>query len=350
MIFLIILIGIVACLAIISYVFHSQRYSFWKVRGVIQEVPNFWKTKYTKDFQKKLYLKYRNCGDPFVGYYFYHRPIALTIDLDLVKNVFIKDFQHFSDRGFGHSSVEDDPLSNNVLFLDGAPWRTLRQKLSPTVTTNKLKGLMPDLLKVGEDLCDVIANKIERDPVVDFRKTITCFTTDVVGKCVLGIDYNSLRNPDAEICHILERYMEGFTRKPFFEKSKTFPYFSVKWRINLTPKGVSTYFLNVIQQIIRKRKEEKFFRKDFLTYIMESDNTMPINDVAASAFSYFIGGFHNNATALTITLYQLALNPLVQSKLRKEIVSVLENHEGQITYESLQEMTYLEMVINGEII
>lgn len=351
MIILLILIGVTASLAIIGYVFQRRRYSFWKDRGIFQEVPNIWfgeKTKYTKDFQRNLYLKHKDCGDPFIGYYFYHRPVALIIDLDLVKNVFIKDFQYFSDRGFRHNNVENDPLGKNVLFLDGAPWKALRQKLSPTITTNKMKALMPDIFKVGRDMCDIISNKIETDPVVDFRKLITCFTTDVVGKCVLGIDYNTLSNPDAEICHILETYMEAFTRQPCLEKSNKFPFFSLQWRLNLTPKSVSSYFLNVLHQIVKRRKEENISRKDFLAYIMEADSTMSVNDVAASAFSYFIGGFHNNATALTITLYQLAVNPLIQSKLRKEIFSVLEKHDGQLSYDSLQEMPYLEMVINGE--
>lgn len=351
MIILIILIGVTASLAIIGYVFQRQIYSFWKDRGVFQEVPNMWlgkRTNYTKDFQRNMYLKYRDCGDPFIGYYFYHRPVALIIDLDLVKNVFIKDFQYFSDRGFGHNKGDDDPLGKNVLFLDGEAWKALRQKLSPTVTTNKMKALMPDLLRVGQDMCNIISKKIETDPVVDFRRLITCFTTDVVGKCVLGIDYNTLNNPDAEICHILETYMEAFQRKPCIEKSGKFPFFSVKWKLNFTPKTVSSYFLNVIHQLVKRRKEEKILRKDFLAYIMEADSTMSVNDVAASAFSYFIGGFHNNATALTITLYQLALNPLIQSKLRKEILSVLEKHNGELNYESLQEMSYLEMVINGE--
>lgn len=320
---------------------------------MIQEVPTLWigeKTQYTKDFQRNFYLKYRHCGDPFVGYYFYHRPVALIIDLDLVKNIFIKDFQYFSDRGFGHNAVKDDPLGHNLLFLDGAPWKALRTKLSPTVTTNKMKALMPDLLKVGQDMCTTISRKIETDPLVDFRKLVTCFTTDVVGKCVLGIDYNTLSNPDAEICHILERYMDGFTREAFLEKSSKFPYYSIKWKLNLTPKSVSVYFINVLQQMVKKRKEEKIFRKDFLTFIMELDSNLSIDDIAASAFSYFIGGFHNNATALTITLYQLALNPLIQSKLRKEISAVLEKHNGELTYESLQDMSYLEMVINGEMV
>lgn len=37
----------------------------------------------------------------------------------------------------------------------------------------------------------------------------------------------------------------------------------------------------------------------------------------------------------------------MQEKLRQEINSVLAKHNGEITYEAMQEMKYLQMVIDG---
>lgn len=348
---LITLIGIAASVAIIGYLFRRRRYSYWKNLGLIQDVPTFFfgkKTEYSKEYTMELYFKYKNCGAPLIGYYFYHQPATLVLDLDLVKTIFIKDFQYFTDRGFGHNRTKDSPLGNNILFLDGVPWKTLRQKLTPSVTTNKIKAIMPDILKVGQELCDVITRKIETEPELDFKKLITCFTTDVVGKCVLGIDYNTLNDSRAEVADVLESYMKGFVREPFLRKTSQFPYCSLQWKLNLTPKSVSDYFVNVLQQILRKQKEENIGRKNFFSFLLEL-GSLTESELAASTFSYFIGGYHNNATALTSSLYQLAMNPLVQSKLRKEILTATEKFDGQITYESFQEMPYLEMVINGEI-
>jgi cytochrome P450 family 6 len=47
-------------------------------------------------------------------------------------------------------------------------------------------------------------------------------------------------------------------------------------------------------------------------------------------------------------LYELARNPDIQDRLRAEIDTVLEKHGGNITYESIFEMEYLEKVVDGK--
>lgn len=49
-----------------------------------------------------------------------------------------------------------------------------------------------------------------------------------------------------------------------------------------------------------------------------------------------------------MTLFELARHPEIQNKLRDEVDSVLERHQGKITFDALQEMTYMDMVVFGE--
>lgn len=44
-------------------------------------------------------------------------------------------------------------------------------------------------------------------------------------------------------------------------------------------------------------------------------------------------------------MYELATNPNCQDKLIEEVLKTLEKHNGQLTYECLQEMIYLENVV-----
>lgn len=51
---------------------------------------------------------------------------------------------------------------------------------------------------------------------------------------------------------------------------------------------------------------------------------------------------------MTFALYELAMNPDVQEKLRQEIKEIIVKHEGQITYEAMMDMKYLQMIIDGK--
>lgn len=52
---------------------------------------------------------------------------------------------------------------------------------------------------------------------------------------------------------------------------------------------------------------------------------------------------------MTFALYELALNPEIQETLREEIQSSLKRHDNKLTYESMLELKYLQMVIDGEV-
>lgn len=59
-------------------------------------------------------------------------------------------------------------------------------------------------------------------------------------------------------------------------------------------------------------------------------------------------GFETSSSTSTFVVYALAMYQGIQEKLRNEINRVLAKHDNKITYEAMQEMTYLQMVIDGE--
>lgn len=46
-------------------------------------------------------------------------------------------------------------------------------------------------------------------------------------------------------------------------------------------------------------------------------------------------------------LFELAKNQDIQEKVRQEMDRVIAKHDGKITYDSLQEMEYLDQVVSG---
>lgn len=57
-------------------------------------------------------------------------------------------------------------------------------------------------------------------------------------------------------------------------------------------------------------------------------------------------GYETSSTTMLFTLYELALNQDIQTKLRDDIENAKKNHNGQFTYEMMN-IPYLDQVING---
>lgn len=50
---------------------------------------------------------------------------------------------------------------------------------------------------------------------------------------------------------------------------------------------------------------------------------------------------------MSFALFELADNPDIQAKARREIETVLARNDGKFTYESISEMNYLNQIFNG---
>jgi hypothetical protein len=70
--------------------------------------------------------------------------------------------------------------------------------------------------------------------------------------------------------------------------------------------------------------------------------------IAAQALVFFIAGFETSSSTMAFCLYELAVNPDIQDRLRAEIDTVLRKHGGAVSYDAVSEMEYLGKVVNGK--
>ena len=68
----------------------------------------------------------------------------------------------------------------------------------------------------------------------------------------------------------------------------------------------------------------------------------------AQALLFLLAGYDTSASTLSFALYELALHPEIQYSLRAEILQVLSKHDGNVTYDGIQDMSYLDRVVSGE--
>jgi len=68
----------------------------------------------------------------------------------------------------------------------------------------------------------------------------------------------------------------------------------------------------------------------------------------AQALTFLLAGYDTSASTLSFALYELALHPEIQQNLRAEILQVFSKHGGKLTYDGIQDMSYLDRVVSGE--
>jgi hypothetical protein len=71
------------------------------------------------------------------------------------------------------------------------------------------------------------------------------------------------------------------------------------------------------------------------------------DDFVGQAVQFLGAGFETSGSTMSFALYELALHPEIQNRLRANIMEVLNKYNGQVTYDGMQEMAYLDMVVSG---
>ncbi|EDW00824.1 cytochrome P450 6a22 [Drosophila grimshawi] len=341
----------------IGFWYVRTRLSYWVRRQISHEQPTFpmgnfrgfRNTVHFKDILTPLYERFKSTGSPFAGIYFMLRPVVLVLDLELAKEVLIRDFANFEDRGMYHNE-RDDPLTGHLFRIDGPKWRPLRQKMTPTFSSGKMKFMFPIVCAVGKELAQICAEQSQNSicGILEVSDLMSRYTSDVIGSCAFGLDCNGLRNPEAEFRTMGRRALtERHHNKLIDGFIESFPHWARRLRLRQVHPDITKFYQRIVRDTVKERESQRIVRNDFMNLLIEmkqrGELTLP--EMAAQSFIFFVAGFDTSASTLTFALYELAKQPQIQHKLRQEIQESLEKHEGQFTYECMQELRYMELVI-----
>jgi cytochrome P450 family 6 len=145
-------------------------YQYWKKRGMPHLEPSFpfgnikdmvmQRISIAQNFSN-MYNKLS--GNKIAGLYQFWKPAVIVLDPEMAKHILVKDFSSFHDHG-NYVDTESDPLSGHLFSYEGNKWKQLRNKLTPTFTSGKLKTIFPTIVNVSKELhkyLDVLADKKE---------------------------------------------------------------------------------------------------------------------------------------------------------------------------------------------
>ncbi|XP_031619263.1 cytochrome P450 6A1-like [Contarinia nasturtii] len=302
---------------------------------------------------KSLYDKFKCTGVKYFGIYQW-RPIAIILDLDLAKDILIKDFANFTDRGL-YSNRKYDPLSANLTTMDGDEWKRLRSKLTPAFSSGKLKFMFPTVTRIADRLCDVLNEKITiSNKSVDIIDFMMRYTSDVIGNCAFGIECNSLNNRNAEFITMGRLAIKEQRHSPrFLALITSYKRIANILGIKSIRDDVAAFFMHAIQETVEYREKNEIQRNDFMDIMLDFKNkkntnnneALTFNEIAAQTNVFFQAGFETSSTTLTNCLYELAKNLDVQNNARNVIRIAYEKYDNQFTYEMMMDLPYIHQIV-----
>nr|XP_008197409.1 PREDICTED: cytochrome P450 9e2 [Tribolium castaneum] len=310
----------------------------------------------------------------YYGSYQFLQPSLFVRDLDLIKAITVKDFEHFTDHSAFTSEKTDPILGLNLFSLKGQKWREMRSTLSPAFTGSKMRAMFTLIAQTAESFTQYLLGLGQGVVEVEMKDTCTKFTNDVIANCAFGIECNSLLNPENEFYKMGTMVSKPSPWRLF--KSLLYGFFPKIFeffRIPALPPTISDFFLRIIKDAIIVREQQGIVRPDMIHLLLEArkgrlkhdkiesnepgfatvqestigqnEKSLQITDelITAQALVFFIAGFTTSSSLMSFLAYELVVNPEIQKKMQKEIDAFLDR---EFSYEQVLQMKYLDQVVS----
>nr|AHW57300.1 CYP6AB46 [Chilo suppressalis] len=365
-----IFIALLLVALVVLYIHGTKNHNYWKDKGVKHDKPvflfgtntrNYLLRKSFTELLAEYYWKYP--AEKVVGAYRSNTICLVLRDPDLIKQVLTTDFLYFYGRGLITNEDVVEPMMKNLFFVDGDLWRLLRQRMTPAFTSGKLRAMFPLIVERAEKLQTRTANAAAEGRSMDARELMARYTTDFIGACGFGLDADSLNDEESDFRELgVKIFTITFRDAIVIYLKDLFPGLFKSFK---QLGAVEHELTDLVKAILKQRNYQPSARNDFIDLLIECRNKGILKGesiekfkqdgspevasavldealMAAQVFVFFAAGFETSSSATSYTLHQLAFNPEVQEKVQEDIDRVLAKHNNKLSYDAIQEMTYLD--------
>lgn len=343
------------------FLYFQYSYGYWKRRGVPYIKPKFPLGNNNSvglgSFSYGIetlgwYWELKKRGLKFGGVWNWANPTLVLVDPDYAKDILIKDFQYFTDRHFFHNP-KHDPKNESLFVVEKDEWKFMRQNLSPTFTSSKMKMIFQSVMKCTVPMVEYLENCAKNKEDIDVKDTMAAYTINVIGSSIYGLELACFQDKNHKFREIgREIFRIDLVKGAKIAFSRLWEGAAIEAGLGPLSQKITQYFTDVVTETMEHRTKNNEKRQDFMQLVIDlyqatkdQDRPFTFDHLVANIIVFFIAGFDTSATTLHYALYELSVNPDIQEKARDEIKQVLEKHNNVITYETFQDMTYVRQII-----
>ncbi|XP_059171876.1 cytochrome P450 3A16-like [Physella acuta] len=298
-----------------------------------------------------------------------HRATLITKDLEIAKQVLVKDFDNFMTRYRPRTTQRS--FANGLLAATDDRWRRHRHVTSPMFTGVKMKVMLQHIKASAETLTELIRQCVSKGELISVKLVASKFSTEVIARVGFGVQTHAVSKEENEFAHYARTLVNVATRKlnNTIDMINHFVPHVLPLMMKLLPqidfinRDSDTYFEHIVSSTLNERKEEKTKTgsgnpRDMLDLLSETEvakddprlhdpqsKALSRDEIIGNSTALILAGVETVSSALQGILYCLALNPDVQLKVLEEIDQVIPDGED-LEYEHLSQLKYTEQGIN----
>ncbi|KAL9984597.1 hypothetical protein ACROYT_G006909 [Oculina patagonica] len=297
----------------------------------------------------KLHVEwYKKYGKVF-GMYLFRTPFLMVGDPDMIKDIFIKEFPKFHDRK-GLMDVPK-PYDRMLSIVTGQKWKDIRNTLSPTFSASKMKHMMTFMNEALDTLMQKVDKISKTGEIVDFHRWLQSLTMEVILSTAFGVKAETQTVENDPITELAKKAMAP---NPLLGIMLLIPFGDRLLKYLPDPfnfEKIGAVAANIIAERTKADGNSKAYRKDMLQLMLDAKEEtggekIDNDDIMAQALVFLFAGYDTSSTTLGFVCYHLATDTHVQDKLRDEIDHMWPGDEVSPSYDVLNKMEYLDMVIN----
>lgn len=199
-------------------------------------------------------------------------PVYVLRDPELVKQITIKDYDHFLNHRQQMDENIEPIFSRNLFTIKNQKWREMRSILSPAFTGSKMR-LMFDLIgECSDKTVKLLKGRMVNNAVeLEMKDFFSRFSSDVIATSAFGLQINSHDRDDHEF-YVMGKKISNFSG---LQGLKFFGYSSCPtlmkfFKIQLFEDHVVKFFRDLVTTTINEREKNHIVRTDMINLLMQA--------------------------------------------------------------------------------
>ncbi|BFY97910.1 hypothetical protein BsWGS_00950 [Bradybaena similaris] len=364
------------------YRLRKRQMSVFKTMGIPGPEPNFLFGNLLAFKDTPVFKKHKEWRDVYgetFGYYEGPTPVLVTSDVHVLQEVFIKQFNKFHARKLWPVQVDPDKDEDvHMFFARGRRWKRLRLVVNPAFSAAKIRKMAPTVNECINHLLDVIRDAANeaKDRTIELMELFRRLTLDTILRCEVGLDQNSVKNPEDPFLTHCKGVIDDTTKMPWlYLLGFIFPDLHCVWiaiykllhYIKFNP--VFWLEARMRQVVVMRRNTTQERGVDLMQQMLDAQfpadsvlqleheelklgpshtrtlRSMTNEEIVSHALLFLLAGYETTSTTLSYIFFELSQNAQVQQRLRHEVMTVLPRGYHTIHYDDLKKLTYLDYVI-----